>query len=280
MKLIPTTLIVFLLFSCSRSTPEEVSAPEVQVDIDSSKSLVIGDPVTYSIKELLIFPVGKPYTPRIIKKKFPLKPGLYTFYDTVVLRFNKTHSWDFSSGSAHDKNATVEYMNVQQERHDIQNILFYNKKTKESYSLYHDSLHILSFAIHEDYKVPMIFYRIVKSDFNGDSMFTEEDAVILYVSDLDGKNFRQITPDNQQYQGYTEYLDDEMILVKTLIDRNQDSTYSAADETDFTEIDLNNPSFGRSIFSEGLKDSLRSMMRDEIHVIHATKPESEDDNSY
>ncbi|MBR9859776.1 hypothetical protein GYB22_03325 [bacterium] len=251
-------VLAFFLFACgSPQTEEVVSKPPVPEQIDTSNSLVIGDPVSYSLDDILIFPVGRSYSPDIIKKKIPITPSSNQEKETIII----LRSYYATDGAMmFDRTANAEFRNDLQLKSDIQNLIFYNKKTKKSYSLYYDSLHILSFAIHEDYKKPMIFYRIVKTDFNGDSMYTDEDAVVLYVSDLNGKNFKQITPDETYYDGYTEYLEDDMILVKTLRDLNGDSTFTALDETDYTEVDLIHPKFGESIFAEGLKDSLRVMM--------------------
>ena len=107
----------------------------------------------------------------------------------------------------------------------------------------------------------MIFYRVVKHDFNNDSVYDSKDAIILYVSDLDGKNLIQITPDNERFVDYTKYSEHNLILIKTIIDSNNDSIFANTDETSFREMKLNNPAMGKEIFSVSLRDSLRSILK-------------------
>jgi GH15 family glucan-1,4-alpha-glucosidase len=114
--------------------------------------------------------------------------------------------------------------------------------------------------LHKDYDNPLIFYRVVKNDNNKDSIFNKNDAVMLYVSDLYGKNFTQITPEDEHYVNYTLYSERKTILIKTIIDSDNDSSFTVVDETNFREMSLDKPAMGRSIFSNTLKDSLRSLL--------------------
>lgn len=230
--------IAIVLSSCStKENKDEINKPH---------SLIMGDPMSCGIDNTLIFPVGSNYSPEIIENSDSESP-----LSSVKLSF-----------SANDKNfydrfAKEEFVNNNENKFDITNILFYNLKNGQSFPLLKDSLHILSFALHKELEKPMIFYRIVKKDNNNDSKFNSEDAVILYVSDLNGKELKQVTPDNEKFVDYFLYAENQTILFKTIIDSNKDKKFTNIDETNFREIKIMNPEMGREIFSKSAKDSLR-----------------------
>jgi len=191
-----TLLLVFsLVTSCKQNVPAVIPTQQI--------SLVIGNPVNVGLKDVLLFPVGGNYNPKITANtegdnsanKGPLdnNDGSY---------FSKNES-----SFKYDRSAADEYVNTREEAFDIRNLLFYNKLNGKTYPLATDSLHILSFAIHNEFKKPHIFFRIVKKDINGDKKFNSKDAVILFVSDPDGKNLVQITPENEQFFDYFYYAE-------------------------------------------------------------------------
>ena len=225
----------------------------IEVIHPSPDALIFGDPFSYGVDNMMLFPVGTNYTPEVIRRA---KGGDYVPSGNVVtFQYN-----DISSGTAYDRKASREYVNQDEKQSDIRNILFYNQKTGKTYPLFVDTLHILSFAIHNNYDKPLIFYRVVKHDMNKDSVYTQDDPVMLYISDIYGTSFTQITPSNEQFIDYTEYLEDGKILVKTRINSDNDLEFTTYDETNFREVQLADPQMGREIFTPGLKDSLRSMI--------------------
>lgn len=246
-----TILLAFLaIASCRQNVPAVIPPEQI--------SLVIGNPVSFGLKDVILFPVGGNYNPKITAKpeqdNVGNKNGLLNNED--VSYFSKNES-----SMKYDRSAADEYVNTREEAFDIRNLLFYNKLSGKTYPLTTDSLHILSFAIHSEFKNPLLFFRIVKKDINGDSKFNSKDAVILFVSDPEGKNLVQITPENEQFFDYFYYPETQTILVKTAIDIDKSKTFTPQDETNFREMKLDTPAFGREIFTQGLKDSLRALMQ-------------------
>jgi len=233
------------IFSCGPTSKVE---PEKKIVISKEKSLIIGNPFDCGIENMLIFLVGTNYKPDI----FEGQQQLTTTTSDVVLNFCAN-----VSGSTNDRYASTEYINKNENEYDIRNILFYDQGTKKSYPLITDTVHILSFALHKEFVNPLIFYRIVKKDINKDSLFNSSDPVLLFVSDIRGKNLKQITPDDQQFLDYFYYEKTNTILIKTSIDGNKDLHFTNNDETNFTSMDLKAPAMGQEIFTKSLKDSLR-----------------------
>jgi hypothetical protein len=236
---IPAIIIMFLLGSClwKKKTPPKPTKENTAV--------IIGDPMDCGIDSMVIFPTGTSY----LAAKEEKKRG----YDESILSFKTNDSKELYN----DKRAKVEYINNNENTFDIRNILFHDLNTGVSYPLLNDTAHILSFALHREFSNPQIFYRIVKKDHNNDHIYNSEDPVILFTSDLNGKNLIQVTPDDEKFVDYFYYPKTQKILVKSIIDRNDDKKFTNSDETNFRELNIKEPAIGREIFSKSLKDSLR-----------------------
>lgn len=245
--LIPLTLII----SCN----EQIKPiPDKKVSTLNGTSLIIGDPFNYGLEDLALFPVGANYTPTVVEGRGSLTK--LKAYDKGTLSMGLTKN----EAVLNDEFAKTEYINENDDVFDIRNILFRNLSTGNTYTLTNDTIHIISFALHREFKKPFIFYRIVKEDYNNDSVYNKQDGILLFTSDLDGKNFTQITPGNESFEKYEPYLKSNTILVKTRIDANRDSVYNHHDETNFREVSLAKPAMGKEIFSQGMRDSLRKLI--------------------
>jgi hypothetical protein len=242
--LYPIMLLVPLAFSSCRNT----SVSPVEQKLVKNPSLIIGNPLDCGIENMQLFPVGSNYIPAVYEG------------DRYAVSVKDAAACNFvanTSSANWDRNASVEYVNQSADNFDITNILFYDLASGKSYPLVRDTFHILSFALHKEFAKPRIFFRIVKTDINQDSLFNDKDPVMLYASDLDGKNLIQMTPDNEHFNDYFYYANTQKILVKTSLDANKDSTFNVLDEINFREVQLNAPTLGREIFTRSMRDSLR-----------------------
>jgi hypothetical protein len=230
------------------------------------RSLVIGNPMDCGIDSMRLFPVGMTFQPSLQENREETAITMASENIATTLSFATNNS-----GTNFDRNAKVEYISsssvpwtmsrrgktIIENTCDISNILFYNIVTGETYPLMKDTVHILSFAFHNEFKTPKIFYRVVKNDVNGDSLYTNEDDVVLYASDLNGKNLVQLTPDKQQLADYFYYPQQHKMLVKTRINNNGDKIFTNDDETNFYEVNTESLAMGRDIFSAKMRDALR-----------------------
>jgi hypothetical protein len=191
-QILACSLLISVAASCTKpQQPVMVLAPPAK------SGLVIGDPLDCGLPELLIFPIGSSYAPEVYAGNDNSSPDI---------RLQGSLSWAYNAvGSGdvmNDRYASIEYVNPADKGYDISNVLFYNKRTGESHPLHLDTLHILSFAIHKEFKTPRIFYRAVRTDLNGDTLFNGLDPVILFASKLDGDSLVQLTPSGQQFVDY------------------------------------------------------------------------------
>lgn len=245
-KNIISIICITLLSSCNLFKKKETVAPNAK-----ELALVIGNPFDFGLDSVIAFPVGANYNPKISSNNNESDQEVSS--DNAVT-FSK------NSVAKYDKRATTEFVNSSERDFDIRNILFYDKITGQTFPLINDTLHILSFAIHKEFKKPLVFYRVVKIDINKDNKYNSADAVMLYTSDLRGKNFTQITPENEQFYDYFYYPETNTILIKTSIDVDKNKKFTELDETNFREMKILNPQFGKEIFSASLKDSLRKQI--------------------
>lgn len=237
---------IFVIAALSLLLSATSCKKEKPVPTKENTSIIIGNPMDCGIDSMVIFPTGTCYIqPEGERDKRGDNNGILSF---------KVNN---SKESYNDKMANREYVNQDENSFDIRNILFHDLNTGGSYPLLKDSAHILSFALHKEFSNPQIFYRIVKKDHNNDKIYNSSDPVILYTSDLNGKNLIQVTPDDEQFVDYFYYPKTQKILVKTIIDRNSDKKFTKSDETNFRELNIKAPAVGREIFSKELKDALR-----------------------
>jgi hypothetical protein len=219
--------------------------PEIKIP---STALITGDPIDFYNNKMLVFPVGGMHyetAPADKSTRGNLKGSF----------FNVT-----SIGNAYyNADITSEYRVANENNDEVKNLIFYNKFTKEKYLLADSALSIIAFSVHKEFKEHLILFEIVKNDFNADSLKNSKDAVVLFISKTDGKGFVQLSPDNEKYLTYFFYPETNTLLIKSIIDTNNDKQFSDGEETRFTEIDLNNPQIGKDIFTNEFKKQLKTM---------------------
>lgn len=259
-NLLLITLSLPLVFSCS-DNEESPRTPKTPVKSDA---LIIGDPLDCGLDSLLIFPLGSSYYPDVTEpeeEEEELKSlSQVQGYSGTISTRSKQIQFQANTVSYYDMNASVEYVNEKTEDYDIRNLLFYNMFTQETYPLVLDSLHILSFALHKEYERDLIFYRVVRNDYNEDKKYDNLDPVMLYISDLDGSNFTQITPEDEHFLDYTYYPETQSIMIKTILDSDGNKKFHSNDETSFSSMKITEPTKAKEIFSDDLKESLRSFL--------------------
>ncbi len=103
------------------------------------------------------------------------------------------------------------------------NVAFYNTETKET-RLLSDSLkmviHLVNPRVSKTGK--RIFYTITTTDYNQDGKLFTGDPKYLFVSDLSGKNFKQISPDNYDLFSWNVIDRTNKILIRTTLDSDKD----------------------------------------------------------
>ena len=76
-----------------------------------------------------------------------------------------------------------------------------------------------------------VLYEICDIDYNKDKKLNEKDPELLYVSEINGKNLKRISPQDEDLQYFEIIPKSEQILIRTLRDINQDSIFNNEDES-------------------------------------------------
>ncbi len=145
------------------------------------------------------------------------------------------------------------------------NIIFLNSKTNESRLLTDKKMLINSYEVkyysNDNIAIATtsqyIFYIITTDDYNKDKLLNSEDPKYLFVSDKEGKNFRQLSPANYDLQTwqYVKSLNKVIFTLKTDSDAN--NKFDNKDEITAFEYDLNKDAAARALFSTDFKNKLK-----------------------
>jgi len=250
-------LALGLITSCEELNEEGEKEKVKKRKLSTSDELSIGDPLNYGVDSMLIFPIGRAYYE--VEAKEDKKKKRRSLGGSRA----KTAKVEFSPNTGlrpYDNMADEEYVNRELGEFDIRNMLFYNSYTQEKYPLTETKLHILSFGLHHDLGRKMIFYRVVLNDYNGDGFFNNEDPVVLCVSDLHGRNFIQVTSDEEQFIGYSYNEETETIMIKTLVDTDNNKKFNEVDEVSFSTMKIMEPAMATKIFTDDIKQSMMSVL--------------------
>lgn len=140
------------------------------------------------------------------------------------------------------------------------NIAFYNTKTKQT-RLLSDSLKMLINSIspkndviiqsgqREKRNEGLIYYSITTKDFNQDGKLNSDDPKYLFISDLSGQDFKQISPDNFDLIHWQTIQESNKILIQARKDINNDKKFNDDDEIVSFIYDINEQKI-ENVFSD------------------------------
>jgi len=140
------------------------------------------------------------------------------------------------------------------------NIAFYNTKTKQT-RLLSDSLKMLINSIshkndaimhsgqREKSNERLIYYAITTKDYNQDGKLDADDPKYLFISDLSGQDFKQVSPDNFDIIHWQTTIESNKILIQARNDRNKDMKFDGDDETFSFIYDIDNQNIEK-VFSD------------------------------
>lgn len=80
-------------------------------------------------------------------------------------------------------------------------------------------------------KPQVLIYKIIEKDTNGDGALNDEDASLGYLSNLNGKELRSITPENTQLSRWSFYAKPQSIFLEIQQDSNSDNKFAEANDS-------------------------------------------------
>jgi hypothetical protein len=155
------------------------------------------------------------------------------------------------------------------------NIVFYNTESKK-YHLLDDGRKMLitgfggAKASYSDVEVisdesgalnGLIYYSVIISDYNADGKLNRDDPKYLFISDKQGNNFRQISPDNQNVISWEAIKKTGKLLIETVKDSNNDKKFDGDDEDSPYVYDIKSGGVAQPIFTTEFKSHVNALFK-------------------
>jgi hypothetical protein len=224
------------LFSCSGNSKDMNLQKAIKKDSSANMSTIIfAAPQVIDSSHIVIYPL-------ILEKT--------------------TYGSGFSSGSG------------EWERTNYWNLLFFDAETNQQHLLTRDKKIIIfsinsgessSFARHiptdrnNIYK-DNIFYEAITKDYNQNDYLDNNDPTYLFISDKQGNNFRQLSPENYNIKSWTVVEGTTKIILQAQRDDNNDKKFDENDKTIPMIVDVASGKFAQETFNQNYMDSLKSVM--------------------
>jgi hypothetical protein len=159
--------------------------------------------------------------------------------------------------------------------HRYFNLLFYNVKKDTSYLFFDNERAIINEISpnvnkNGEFASRFIFYDIRNKDYNMDGKLNNKDSHHLFVSNKEGQNLIQLTPNNSQLRNWTIIKKSNIVIAKVLMDSNDDKKFDTekdygdpkGDRLRLIKIDLDNVKKGRPFLSPKTEEQLKEQFLD------------------
>ena len=223
MRLIIIFAAAILFVSCGKPPKidynEKVDTTSVIDDRikDSTKILVSELPVKFDSTDMLLFAI-----------------------ELVDLKGRGGYS-KIGSSAYGNSDIASSYFNSDNLSGDFINIVFQSKDGIER-KLTNKKIQIRSVNfLRETYrrkKVGYLLYSISDRDSNGDKELSHADLEALYISKLDGSDFRKLTKELHEFYDWSLIKDNDRIYFRTLEDQNKDGELNNQDKFHYYFIDF------------------------------------------
>lgn len=165
------------------------------------------------------------------------------------------------------KEGKLSYYKSSDYTHGYWNVLFYNTRTGETLLLSDQRMLISTFtpevvAVKAD--IPdtarrNIFYEVKTDDLDKDGELADTDPEYLYMSDMDGSNFRQVSPPGFNLRSWKRFKSSHTLIMLVAKDSNKDGVYDLNDEELIFTVDISQGGPPSEILSGDLKLKIRRL---------------------
>jgi hypothetical protein len=100
----------------------------------------------------------------------------------------------------------------------------------------------------------------VTNDYNANKQLDENDPTYLFVSNRDGTNFRQISPDNYNISSWEVVKGTTKIIMQGQKDDNSDKSFNDKDAIVPLIVDVNDKTPAKETFTQNYIDSLKQRL--------------------
>lgn len=224
-------MIVFFLSSCGKKPSGIDYSNRNQADsltmdsiaADSSRFLIAELPVYFDSTDYLIHPIG-----------------LISLNESKAKRILKGASYSGSDYS--DNEFSVDSYRTDCFSGNIMNLVFEDLKTHKQTLLTDKVLNITEVEylreLSKKTEHHYILYSVIDNDMNKDSKLDYNDIHSLYISEIDGSNFKKITNNAHQYDGGKLIVQDLKYYFRTIEDTDKNGDLTKVDTYHYYYIDF------------------------------------------
>jgi hypothetical protein len=146
------------------------------------------------------------------------------------------------------------------------NFVFYNTANREAHLLDTSKILIRNFYVNDSEKMGAfaaryIFYEVAVKDFNGNGILDYRDPVYLYCSDLEGKNFRRVSPENCHLVNWTVPKKSSIVLAQIVADGNRDRKFDNKDLDSWIRIDFDPVIQSTPVFNSAIEEKIKTLFK-------------------
>jgi hypothetical protein len=227
--------IMLILSSCGKRQPkidysnrnQNDSLTMANIVNDTSKVLIAELPIYFDSTEYLIYPVG--FVNLNDRENKGILKGSYSSSDYSNSEFSvESNSNDYFSGS-------------------ITNLVFENLKSRNQRLLTRKMVCITNVQylrnLSKKIKRNYLLYSVIDKDLNHDEKLDYQDIESLYISKIDGSDFKKITIDYYDYKDGELIIQDLKYFYRTIEDTNKDGSFDKKDKYHYYFIDFANESY-------------------------------------
>lgn len=158
--------------------------------------------------------------------------------------------------------STIEYGRKKNEA-GYWNLAFFNAKTGEQKLLTENKVIIYNINTsllseqQEKSLTKYIFYDVVSEDFNKDGAIADDDAHYLFISEVNGNNFLQISPTGKNVTNWHRVNESDKILITAQDDTDKNGKFDGSDESKVYSFSLQSGTAPQEAFSETFRNKLK-----------------------
>lgn len=186
---------------------------------DTSKVVINDLPIEIDSTDYVIYVTGEP---------------VESYYGSSYGGFGSSsdNSNNFSVVSAYKSDVSGKIYNLKFQKKESDTLTVLTDK--------HILIHKVTFLrpIFNQNKKKYLIYSVYDTDTNGDQKLSFQDLETLYLSRIDGKNFRKITPDFQEIIDYKVIKIQNRLYFRTIEDIDKDGRFDNEDKIHYFYIDF------------------------------------------
>lgn len=167
--------------------------------------------------------------------------------------------------SENDNKRKTDYKDVGNYGH--WNLVFYNTQTKNYHLLSDQKMIIERYFIPDldelkkEEQLPFLFFTIKIDDYNQDRLLDHKDPTYLFITDLEGKNLKQISPKNMDLVDWKYIQSSKNLILSSKVDSDKNRKFDHYDEIRSFILPIDSLNQPKELFSEEFKDELKELFK-------------------